>query len=158
MDQTLRQLGELLLQAIPTVILFLTVYFGYRLLVHKPLRRVLEERYSKTQGAVEKARADVADAEAKTAEYEQRLRESRLALVRAQEARLHEVMEVRNAVLNKAREQAAARVATARAALEKDVEAAKMSLQADAESLSQKVIATILKPVAMAQSPAGGAQ
>ena len=158
MDQTLRQLGELLLQAIPTVIMFLTVYVGYRLLVHKPLMRVLEERYSKTQGAVEKARADIADAEAKTAEYEQRLRESRLALVRAQEARLHEVMEVRNAVLSKAREQAAEKVAAARAALQKDVEVAKASLQVDAERLSQEVIATILRPVAMAQSPAGGAQ
>ena len=158
MDQTLRQLGELLLQAIPTIVMFLMVYFGYRVLVHKPLIRILEERYSKTQGAVEKARADMADAEAKTAEYEQRLRESRLALVRAQEARLHEVMEVRNVELNKAREQAAAKVAAARALLEKDVELAKGSLQADAERLSQEVISTILKPVAMAQSPAGGAQ
>lgn len=158
MDQTLRQLGELLLQAIPTVVMFLMVYVGYRVIVHKPLMRVLEERYNKTQGAVEKARADIADAEAKTAEYEQRLRESRLALVRAQEARLHEVMEVRNTVLNKAREQAAAKVAAARAAMEKDVEAAKASLAVDAEKLSQEVIATILRPVAMAQSPAGGAQ
>jgi len=79
-------------------------------------------------------------------------------LVRAQEARLHEVMEVRNAVLNKAREQAAAKVAAARAALQKDVEVAKASLQVDADRLSQDVIATILRPVAMAQSPAGGAQ
>jgi F-type H+-transporting ATPase subunit b len=158
MDQTLRQLGELLLQAIPSVIMFLTVYFGYLVIVHKPLLRILEERYNKTQGAVEKARADIASAEAKTAEYEQRLRESRLALVRAQEARLHEVMEVRNAVLAKAREQAGVRVAAARAALEKDVEFAKVSLQADAEKLSQEVVATILRPVAMAQSPAGGAQ
>jgi F-type H+-transporting ATPase subunit b len=138
--------------------MFLAVYVGYRVIVHKPLMRVLEERYSKTQGAVEKARADIAEAEAKTAEYEQRLRESRLALVRAQEARLHEVMEVRNAVLNKAREQAAAKVAAARAALDKDVEAARAGLQADADRLAQDVIATILKPVAMAQSPAGGAQ
>jgi F-type H+-transporting ATPase subunit b len=138
--------------------MFLMVYVGYRVIVHKPLMRVLEERYNKTQGAVEKARADIADAEAKTAEYEQRLRESRLALVRAQEARLHEVMEVRNAVLNRAREQAAARVAAARAALDKDVETAKAGLQVDADRLAQDVIATILKPVAMAQSPAGGAQ
>lgn len=158
MDQTLRQLGELLLQAIPTIFLYLTVYFGYRIIVHKPLIRILEERYNKTQGAVERARADIASAEAKTAEYEQRLRESRLALVRAQEARLAEVMEVRNTVLNKAREQAAAKVALARAAMEKDVDVAKASLRADAEKLSQEVIDTILRPVAMAQSPAGGAQ
>ena len=154
MDETLRQLGELLLRSIPTIILFLVVYFGYRIIVHKPLLRVLEERYSKTQGAIEKARADVAAAEAKTAEYEQRLREAKLALIRAQEARLAQAAAARNEVLNRAREQAAARVAEARAALEKDVQATKLTLQGDSEKLAQDVIATILRPLALA----GGAQ
>jgi F-type H+-transporting ATPase subunit b len=154
MDETLRQLGELLLRSIPTMILFLVVYFGYRIIVHKPLMRVLEDRYSKTQGAIEKARADIAAAEAKTAEYEQRLRESKLALIRAQEARLAQAAAARNEVLNRAREQAAAKVAEARAALERDVQVAKATLQEDAEKLARDVIATILRPVAIA----GGAQ
>jgi F-type H+-transporting ATPase subunit b len=154
MDETLRQLGELLLRSIPTIFLFLVVYCGYRIIVHKPLMRVLEDRYSKTQGATEKARADIAAAEAKTAEYEQRLRESRLALIRAQEARLAQAAAARNEVLNRAREQAAAKVAAARAALEHDVQLAKAALQADAEKLAQEVIATILRPVALA----GGVQ
>jgi F-type H+-transporting ATPase subunit b len=158
MDQTLRQLGELLLSSIPTILLFGLVYLGYRNIVHKPLMRVLEERYSRTQGAIEKARADVAAAEAKTAEYEQRLRESKLAIVRAQEQRLAEANAVRNDVLGRAREQAASRVAEARAALETDVKAARASLQGDAEKLAQDVISTILRPVALAQSPSGGAQ
>jgi F-type H+-transporting ATPase subunit b len=158
MDETLRQLGELLLRSIPTIFLFLVVYYGYRIIVHKPLLRILEERYNKTQGAVEKARADIAAAEAKTAEYEQRLRESRLAIIRAQEARLAQAMTIRTETLNRAREQAAARVMQARTALEQDVQVAKSTLQGDAEKLAQEVIATILRPVAMAQSPAGGAQ
>jgi F-type H+-transporting ATPase subunit b len=158
MDQTLRQLGELLLSSIPTILLFGLGYLGYRNIVHKPLMRVLEERYSRTQGAIEKARADVAAAEAKTAEYEQRLRESKLAIVRAQEQRLAEANAVRNDVLGRAREQAASRVAEARAALETDVKAARASLQGDAEKLAQDVISTILRPVALVQSPSGGAQ
>ncbi|MFZ1159551.1 MAG: hypothetical protein WAO10_17330, partial [Candidatus Sulfotelmatobacter sp.] len=70
MDQTLHQLGELLLGAVPTVILLTLLYALYTSIVHKPLQRVLEERRSKTEGAVEKSRADIAAAEARTAEYE----------------------------------------------------------------------------------------
>src|SRR6202451_3105822 len=87
MDQTLRQLGELLLGSITTVILLAFLYALYTMVVHKPLQRVLAERRSKTEGAVEKARADIAAAEARTAEYEQRLREARAAVFKAQEAR-----------------------------------------------------------------------
>ena len=87
MDQTLQQLGELLLGAVPTVILLALLYALYTAIVHKPLRRVLEERRSKTEGAVEKSRADIAASEARTSEYEQKLREARVAVYRAQEAR-----------------------------------------------------------------------
>ena len=86
MDQTLQQLGELLLGSVPTVILLALLYALYTAIVHKPLQRVLAERRSKTEGAVEKSRADIAAAEARTAEYEQKLREARAAVFRAQEA------------------------------------------------------------------------
>ena len=59
----------------------------YTVVVHKPLVKVLAERHSRTEGAVEKARADIAQAEARTAEYEQRLREARMAIFKSQEAR-----------------------------------------------------------------------
>ena len=51
MDQTLHQLGELLLGSVPTVILLAVLYALYTAIVHKPLRRVLDERRSKTEGA-----------------------------------------------------------------------------------------------------------
>ena len=62
MDQTLKQLGELLLGSIPTVIFLLLTYALYAIIVHKPLVKVLAERRAKTEGAVEKAKADVAAA------------------------------------------------------------------------------------------------
>jgi len=155
MDETLRQLGELLLHSIPTIILFLVVYFGYRLLVHKPLVRVLEERHARTQGAIEKARADVAAAEAKTAAYEQQLREAKLAVFRAMEARRQKALQARTAILNQAREQASAKVAEARQAIENDVETAKVGLQSEAERLASEIIALVLRPEL---SPVGGAR
>jgi F-type H+-transporting ATPase subunit b len=154
MDETLRQLGELLLRSIPTMIFFLVVYFGYRLLVHSPLLKVLDERHAKTQGALEKARADVAAAEAKTAEYEQRLRESKVAVFKAQEARRQQAVAARTEILNQARDQAAAKVAEARKAIGADVQAAKAALQADSERLATQVIDRVLSPAALA----GGAR
>ncbi|HVZ17268.1 MAG TPA: ATP synthase F0 subunit B [Terriglobales bacterium] len=157
MDETLRQLGKLLLDSIPTIICFVVVYLGYKIIVHKPLVRILEERRAQTQGAMEKARADVAAAEAKTAAYEQQLREAKLAVFKAQETRRQQALQVRTDILNQAREQATAKVAAARKAIEGDVEAAKAGLQADAEKLANDVIATVLRP-ALAQTPVGGAQ
>src|ERR1700736_108605 len=87
MDETLRQIGELLLQSIPTVIFMILLYGLYVVLVHQPLGKVLEERRTKTQGAIEKAQADIAAAEARTTEYERRLREARLVMFKTQEAR-----------------------------------------------------------------------
>ncbi len=87
MDETFRQISELLLGSIPTIIFFLLLYGLYTVLVHKPLMRVLAERRARTQGAIEKARADIALAERRTAEYEQKLRDARIAILKAQEAR-----------------------------------------------------------------------
>src|SRR5580692_7938414 len=95
MDETLRQLGELLLGSIPTVILVALLYALYASIVHKPLGRVLEERRSKTEGAIEKSHADIAAAEARTSEYEQRLREARATVFRTQEARRKAAVDAR---------------------------------------------------------------
>ena len=158
MEETLRQLGELLLGSIPTILLFLLVYGSYRTIVHRPLVRVLEERYALTEGAVEKSRADVAAAEAKTAEYEQRLREAKLAIFKAQEARRQQALQARAAVVAQARAQAGAEISQARARLEQELRTAKAQLEPESERLASEVIRSVLRPVAVAQSPAGGAQ
>ena len=52
MDEILRQLGDLLLGSIPTIFFVTFLYVAYRILVHSPLTRVLDERRRKTEGAV----------------------------------------------------------------------------------------------------------
>jgi F-type H+-transporting ATPase subunit b len=156
MDETLRQIGELLLGSVPTIIFFLLLYGFYTVLVHKPLTRVLTERYARTQGAIEKARADVAAAEARTAEYERRLRDARVALFKHQESRRAQASQVRAAAVAQARDQAKAQVEQARAALEQDKLAAKNSLQGEAGRLASEIIRTVLNEPGLAQVPAGG--
>ncbi len=158
MEETLRQLGELLLGAIPTVILFVITFLLYRYIVHGPLERVLQERYARTEGAIEKARADVAAAEAKTAEYEHRLREAKMAIFKAQETRRQQMLQTRQAAIAAARDRASAQVMQARERITQELEAAKRQLQPESERLASEVIRTLLRPAAAAQFPMGGAQ
>ena len=146
MDDTLRQIGELLLASIPTIIALLIVWSAYRLIVHTRLQQVLAERHTRTEGAIEQARAQIAAAEARTAEYEQRVREARAQIYKYLEARRQQILDERNAALVQARKQAGQTIAEARAALEKDVVAAKATLDQQAAMLADQIIATILKP------------
>jgi F-type H+-transporting ATPase subunit b len=146
MDQTLHQLGELLLGSVPTVILLTLLYVLYATIVHRPLRRVLEERRSKTEGAVEKSRADIAAAEARTAEYEQRLREARATVFRAQEARRQAALQARSSAVAEARNKAHAQVQAAKRDIEKDREAAQAALQGEASALAQEIMRRVLQP------------
>jgi F-type H+-transporting ATPase subunit b len=158
MDEILQQLGGLLLGSVPTIILFTLLYLIYKAVVHKPLVQVLAERRRLTLGAVEKAKADIAAAEARTAEYEQRIREARLAVVRAQEARRQEALQARAAAVAQARSHAQEQVKQARAAIAEDRAAAQANLQAEVARLADEIIRTVLRPVAASNRPAAGGQ
>jgi len=151
MDQTLNQLGELLLGAVPTVILLALLYALYTTIVHKPLRRVVEERRSKTEGAVEKSKADIAAAEARTSEYEQRLREARAAVFRAQEARRQAALQARSNAVSEARARAQAEVQAAKAGIESDRAAAEKGLLGEAEALAREIMRRVLEPAGAAR-------
>ncbi len=156
MDNTLRQVGELLLGAIPTIVILLLLYGIYDLVVRKPLMRILDQRRERTEGAVLKARSDVAAAEAKTHDYEERLREARLAIFKAQEARRQQAQQLRAESLAQARVRMQQQIREARAAIEQDMAAARSGLQAETERLASEIIRTILRPASTA--PAIGGQ
>ena len=146
MDETLRQLGELLLGSVPTVIMVALLYVLYRAIVHKPLAGVLAERRSKTEGAIEKSKADIAAADARTAEYEQKLREARAAVFRAQEAKRQAAVQARTNAVNEARNKAQTQVQAAKTDIERDRAAAEKGLQAEAATLAQEIVRRVLEP------------
>ena len=144
MDEILAQLGGLLLGSVPTIIFLVLLYVIYTSLVHRPLVRVLAERHAKTGGAVEKARADIAAAEARTAEYEQRLREARAALFKRLEMHRHQAMQARSAAVAQARARAQARIEEAKAAIQQDKQSAQAGLEAESGRLAAEIIRTVL--------------
>src|SRR5205085_8989208 len=153
-NELLQALEKFFVDAIPTVIFFLLLYAAYRVLVHNPLKKVLSERYDRTQGAMAKAQADITKANTKANEYEIKLREARLAIFKAQEARRQKLMEVRDAALAEARSRSQTLAKQAKADLEKDQATARARLQQDAETLAAEVMRMVMRPLAAA--PAGG--
>ena len=150
MDAILRQIGELLVNSIPTIICVLVLWTAYRFIIHGKLRQVLAERHALTEGAMERAQQEIATAEKRTAEYEQRVREARTQIYKAQQANRLRVMEERNAALAESRQRAGEMVKQARAGLEAETATAKTTLEQQANVLADQVIATISKPAAAA--------
>ena len=128
------------------MIYMLLLWGAYSLLVHRPLKRILAERHERTEGAIEKARSDIAAAEARTADYEQRLREARLKVFKAQEARRQQAAQARSNAVAAAREKAQTQIAQAREAIEDDKRLAEANLQAESGRLAAEIIRTVLKP------------
>jgi F-type H+-transporting ATPase subunit b len=155
MDDTIRQLGELALGAIPTIILFICIWILYRFLVHGPLVSALAERRTKTVGAVEKAKTDIAAAEQKTAEYERRISDARIAVLKSQESSRQKILEHKAAALAEARAAAETSVATARKQIQQETEAARVKVKAESSNLASEIIRAILR-TAPARQPIGG--
>jgi F-type H+-transporting ATPase subunit b len=155
MEQTLRQLGELLLASIPTILLLGTLFVLYRVILGRALEQTLAERKARTEGAMAQAKADIAAAEARTAEYEQRLREARATIFQALEHRRQQAMEARAAALTAARAQADQMIREARAAIAAEAEAARARLEPESKRLAEEIIRVVLRSAASA--PAGGA-
>ena len=154
MDELAKQLGGLLLGSVPTIIFIVLLYGIYTAVVHKPLVKVLADRRSMTEGAMERAQADIAKSEARMSEYEQRLREARVALFKSQEARRQLALQVRATAVAGARTKAQAQVDQARKAIEQDKVTAQTGLQAESGRLAAEIIRTVLQPAGNA--PAGG--
>lgn len=144
MIDLLQQLSGLVLGSVPTMLLFLITLAAYRLLVHIPLTKVLRERYARTQGAIQKASDAIAAAEAKTAEYERRVRSARMEIFHRRQEQLHAIHVESERVLAEARASAQQRSVIARLAIEESVAQARTRLDASIDELAAEVLRTLV--------------
>jgi F-type H+-transporting ATPase subunit b len=145
MDAILRDLGGILLRAVPTFFLVMFLHFYLKGVFFGPMQRVLQKRYEATEGARKLADQSLARAAQKTAEFEAALRAAKAEVYHAQD-QLHKQLQDQQATeLLAARKQAEALVAQARADLAKDVEAAKAGLGRESELLANQIADSILR-------------
>ncbi len=139
----LQQLGELLVAATPTAVLFLVLVIAYEFLIQRPLTAVLARRRALTEGAMEEARKAIAAAEAKAQEYAEQLRQARAEAYKGREARLKQWSAERDAALDAARHAAAEKVRQAKTELEAEVATARAALEAAAADLALLAIRAV---------------
>jgi F-type H+-transporting ATPase subunit b len=144
MDDTLHQLGGLLLGSVPTILLFLLIVICYRLLVYGPLVRVLQERKARTEGAIEQANAATAAAEAKAQEYEAQLRAARAKIFEARQKRQEQWNREKDQVLAEAQEAARRQVEEAKTALRTQAAGVQRGLESSIDELANEILRTIL--------------
>src|SRR5665213_3512809 len=114
MGQTLQQLGQLLFDSIPTIIIFVLLHVYLKRVLYRPLRQVLGARTAHIEGRLEAARQTVAAAEQKLAGYEETLRQRRIESYRGIEARRQAALGEGQALLATARHEAAQALVHAR--------------------------------------------
>src|SRR5208282_83444 len=111
MQEIVRQLGELFLQAVPTVLIILLFYFILRAIFFKPLLKVMAERDARTVGAQKAAEAAQALAAEKAKQYQDALKQARAQVYAEQEAARKKVLDERAELVKEARTAATKQVA-----------------------------------------------
>lgn len=144
MVEILRQLGQLFVRSIPTVLFVFALLLILERLFFRPLLAVLSEREASTRGALERAREQAAAAETKTREYEEAFQAARQEVYRRREEDRREALSEREAQLARAREQAEAELKLVLDALAREVEAAKQELGLASRPLAMEITENVL--------------
>jgi F0F1-type ATP synthase membrane subunit b/b' len=155
MQQIVHQLGELFLQAVPTVLIVLAFYLILRALFFKPLLAVMAERDARTVGARKAAAAAEAAAAEKVKQYQEALRRARAEVYAEQAAARKRVLDERAARLKEARVKAAEEVATAKERGARELADALRELRSTVEQLAAEIARRVLQ---VAPRPGGPAR
>jgi F-type H+-transporting ATPase subunit b len=148
MQLILQQLGAMFVGAIPTTLLFIVLVVAYQFLVQGPLTAVLKQRRALTEGAMEDAEKAIAQAEARTAEYSNALRQARAEVYKLREQRVKQWSTERDTQLDAARKAASLKVSQARAALDAEAETARKTILGSAGDLAGQVVRAVMPAAA----------
>jgi len=154
MQAIVHQLGELFLQAVPTVLVILLFYFILRAIFFRPLLALMAERDSRTVGAEKAAEAAQAAAALKVKQYQEALRQARGQVYAEQEVARKKLLDERAAQIKEARTRAAAEVTAAKARVARELAAARRDVEAMAAQLSAEIARRILEAPPRPGAPA----
>src|SRR6266436_5741900 len=158
MQLIVHQLGELFLQAAPTVLIILLFYFILRAVFFKPLLSVMAEREARTVGAQKASEAAQAAATEKVKQYREALKQARGQVYAEQEAARKKLLEERAAQIKDARTRAAAEVSAAKERVAAELAAARREVEAMVAQLSAEIARRVLQAPTRPGAPAGDAR
>lgn len=133
-----------MLKAIPTVLLFLLVYFYLKSMLFSPLEKVLAQRDVLTEGARRAAEEGQAEAERKQQEYEKKFNEARAEVYRSQEELRREWMDQQTAQVAEARKGGEAAVHSAKEQMASEMAGAREDLTLPSAALAEEISQAVL--------------
>jgi F-type H+-transporting ATPase subunit b len=145
MGHTLHQLGQLLFDSIPTILLFVVLHYYLKWMLYKPLRATLAARAAQIEGRQATAQRLLESAGQKLADYEEKLRRRRADNYKLIDARRQEGLKLAQQQLAEARQQSAQAMAQARQKLAEENSQARAQLRGAAEGLAGQIMAQVLR-------------
>jgi F0F1-type ATP synthase membrane subunit b/b' len=145
MQAIVHQLGELFLQAVPTVLILLVFYLLLRALFFKPLLAVMAEREARTAGSRKAAEAAQANAAEKIKQYQEALKQARAKVYAEQEAARKKLLDERAARLKDERGKAAAEITKAKERVATELATARREIEATTAQLSAEIARRVLQ-------------
>jgi len=153
--EILRQIGNLFLQAVPTVVLVFLFYLFMRWAFFTPIQKAMAERESKIEGARKDAAAVQAAANQDLQNYNEALKKARAEIYAEQEAARQAIVEERAKNLKAMRTLAQKEVAEAKKRIDMELAAARKQIEASAPEIAREITSSILEKPLTLQGGAG---
>lgn len=154
MSDLIHQLGDLLLGAVPVIVIVLIFYFILRSVFFGPILKVMAERQARTAGAQREAESAQAAAADKVKQYEEALRQAKAKVYLEQEAERKKLLDERTAFLKEARSKSSAEVSQAKERVAGELQSAKKDIEATASQLALEIARRVLQGTSGPGGPA----
>jgi F0F1-type ATP synthase membrane subunit b/b' len=143
--EILQQLGELFLEALPTVVIVFLFYLFMRWAFFGPIQKAMAERSARIEGARAEAAKVEAEARQELDAYNEALKKARTEIYAEQEAARQAVLEDRAKLLKAMRSRAIEEVAAAKKKIAAEFEAARADLERQSPELAGQIARAILE-------------
>jgi len=142
--EILHQLGELFLEAVPTIVIVLLFYAFMRWAFFGPIQKAMAERAARIEGARAEAASVEAAAKQELDTYHEALRKARAEIYTEQEAARQAALDERAKLLKVMRSRSQEDVAAAKKRIAADVAAARAEIERQAPALANQIARMIL--------------
>lgn len=148
--EILRQLGNLFLQAVPTVVIVFIFYLFMRWAFFTPIQKAMAEREAKIDGARKDAAAVQAAANQDLQNYDEALQKARAEIYAEQEQARQAILQERSKNLKAMRSLAQKEVAEGKKKIEVEMAAARKEIEASAPAMAAEIARSVLeKPLSL---------
>jgi F0F1-type ATP synthase membrane subunit b/b' len=143
--EILHQLGNLFLQAVPTVIIVFLFYLFMRWAFFTPIQKAMAEREAKIEGARKDAATVQAAANQDLQDYNDALKKARAEIYAEQEVVRQAILQERSKNLKAMRTLAQKEVAEGKKKIDADLAVARKEIEASAPAMAGEIARSILE-------------